>query len=216
MRLSLSRLASLFLFILIVGTFPSASWAQTPAAELATNDHAGHAHADSEHNDAQSSEEVLEWICPMECNDLRFEEFTECPICGMDIVPHRVRRVAQGDDAIFGELDEGGFFDSDALMGEAEIIAERPERALMPGVPNWVFYLGCALLIALSFALLLALGKPTRNMQKTSKRWDYPRFELTRLAFFKAFVTWRGFQPLVQLPVVALFILVIVAGLIGF
>lgn len=217
MRLPLLRLASLLLITLFVGVFPLASWAQTStdahaSNEHASGEHAGHAH---EHASGEGSEEVLEWICPMECNDLRFEEFTSCPICGMDVVPHRVRRTAPADADLFGELEEGGFFDSEALMSEAEVIAERPERALMPGVPNGIFYLGCALLIALSFVLLLALGKPTRNMQKTSKRWDYPRFELTRLSFFKTFVTWRGFQPLVQLPVVALFILVIVAGLIG-
>ena len=165
--------------------------------------------------DEHLHEEVLEWICPMECGDLRFEEFQECPLCGMDIVPHRVRRMSAADRALFEELEEGGFFDADLLLGEAEVIAERPDRALMPGVPNWLFYLSIGLLVLFTFLIFGLTGEPRRNVRKTSKRWDYPRFELTRSKVLKNLVKWRGFQPLVQAPVVFVFVLVIVAGLFG-
>src|SRR6056297_3451527 len=167
--------------------------------------------AESEH----IHEEVVEWICPMECEDLRFDEFEPCPVCGMDVVPHKVRRRASEDAAIYDDLEGGGFFDADELMGEAEVIAERPERALMPGVPNWLFYMSIGLLVIFTFLIFLLTGEPKKNMKKTSMRWEYPRFELTRSKLFENLVKWRGFQPLVQAPVVLVFVLVIVAGFIG-
>lgn len=169
----------------------------------------------AESHEGHVQEEVIDWICPMECNDLRFDEFQPCPVCGMDIVPNRVRRVTAEDAAMFAELDEGGFFDADSLLGEAEVIAERPDRALMPGVPNWLFYFSIGLLVLVTFVIFFLTGEPRRNVKKTSQRWEYPRLELTKSKVIKNFVTWRGFQPLVQLPVVLLFVLVIVAGLIG-
>lgn len=197
----------LFLFALFfccVALFSVAAWADDGGLHESADGESGHVH-----------EEVVEWICPMECGDMRFDEFEPCPLCGMDIVPHRVRRVAPEDAGIFDELDGGGFFDADRVMGEAEVVAERPDRALMPGVPNWLFYISIGLLVIFTFLIFLLTGEPKKNMKKTSKRWEYPRFELTRSRVFKNLVKWRGFQPLVQLPVVLLFILVIVAGFIG-
>ena len=197
----------LFLFALFfccVALFSVAAWADDGGLHESADGESCHVH-----------EEVVEWICPMECGDMRFDEFEPCPLCGMDIVPHRVRRVAPEDAGIFDELDGGGFFDADRVMGEAEVVAERPDRALMPGVPNWLFYISIGLLVIFTFLIFLLTGEPKKNMKKTSKRWEYPRFELTRSRVFKNLVKWRGFQPLVQLPVVLLFILVIVAGFIG-
>lgn len=151
----------------------------------------------------------------MECGDMRFDEFQECPLCGMDIVPNRVRRIPMEDLALFQELEEGGFFDADLLLGEAETIADRPDRALMPGVPNWLFYLSIGLLVLITFLIFGLTGEPKRNVGKTSRRWQYPRFELTKSEFVSRLVKWKGFQPLVQIPVVFLFLLVIAAGLFG-
>jgi ferredoxin len=158
---------------------------------------------------------IIEWICPMECGDLRFKEPAVCPLCNMDVVPHRVRRAATAGDPVFMALAEGGFFDPDHLLGEAEVVVDRPARALMPGVPNLFFYVGTGAIVLLTFLLIFVLGEPRRNMSKTSSRWDYARFELTRWAPVRRFVKWRGFQPAVQLPVVLLFLLVIAAGLFG-
>lgn len=164
---------------------------------------------------AQIHEEVIDYICPMECGDLRFDEPGACPICGMDIVPHRVRRITEEDLPLFAALEDGGFFDADLLLSEAEVIADRPDRALMPGVPNWLFYIGASLLMLITFMFILVAGEPKKNMERTSRRWVYPRFELTRFKHLKKIIAWPGFQPLLQAPVVILFLFVIFAGLFG-
>lgn len=169
---------------------------------------------------AHAEPEVLEWICPMECGNKRFHEAGDCPICHMALVPHRVRTTsktapATADPDLFAELEDGGFFDAALLLEESEEIVARPKRALMPGVPNMLFYGASGVVIIITFLLLVLLGEPERNIKKTSERWKYARFELTGWQPFKKFVKWRGFQPMLQIPVVALFALVIAAGLFG-
>lgn len=132
----------------------------------------------------------------MECDGLTFHEAGDCPVCGMHLVEEKPE----------------GFFDPDAIAG-AEAF-EKPETALMPGLDQRFFYVGSVGLVLLSLLLFFVLGEPRRNMKKTSKRWDYPRFELSR-GWMGRFIKWKGFQPLLQVPVVLLFVLVIVAGLIG-
>ncbi|MBA2661947.1 MAG: 4Fe-4S binding protein [Bradymonadaceae bacterium] len=160
---------------------------------------------------------VIEWICPMQCDGLRFSQPGDCPVCNMAIVAHRVRRAPAPDspDALmFEQLDEGGFFEAAFLLDNEEIV-EQPARALMPGVPNALFYGASGVVVLITFLLLVLLGEPRRNIKKTSERWKYPRFELTRFKPFDRLVKWRGFQPMLQAPVVLVFVLVIAAGLFG-
>lgn len=177
----------------------------------------------SDHTTAQkpSQPEVLEWICPMECGNKRFHQAGDCPICHMALVPHRVRKASSqptntdNNDDIFADLEDGGFFDPSALLDQSEEIVERPKRALMPGVPNMLFYGASGIVVIITFLLLAMLGEPKRNIKKTNERWKYARFELTSWPPLKRLVKWRGFQPMLQAPVVALFLLVIAAGLFG-
>lgn len=172
---------------------PLSAWSQpadapaAPAAEVA------------------SEPEVKQWICPMQCDGLTFDKAGDCPVCGMHLVPHKVAA------PLNEQVDEGGFFDAD-LVASAEVVVPKPQRALMPGLSATHFYVGATLLTLLTFGLGFGLRDPRLNMKKTSQRWVYPRRELqwlTRLA------RKRWFQPALQLPVVAAFVLVIAAGLFG-
>jgi polyferredoxin len=143
----------------------------------------------------------------MECDGLVFHEPGDCPVCGMHL---------QKQEGLQADVEAGGFFDSESLLEGAEAAEPaEPKRALMPGVDNAYFYVGAGAVALLSLLLFGFLGEPRRNMKKTSKRWEYPRFELTRFGPLKRFVKWRGFQYVLQGPVVALFALVLFAGLFG-
>jgi len=139
------------------------------------------------------------WVCPMECDGLVFDEPGDCPICKMHLKPQKPETAE-------------GFFDADAIESASEI---KKETALMPGLTTTHFWIGVVFLFFLTLGLAVFMPRPTKNMEKTSKRWDYPRFELTKWGWFKRLVKWRYFQPMLQLPVVLLFLLVIAAGIFG-
>ncbi len=141
------------------------------------------------------------YVCPMKCDGLHFDKPGICPVCNMNLEP-----VAPP-----AELD-GDFFGDELLEDAAEF--DRPKTSLMPGLHISHTYVAAVLAMILALLLAFAFGPPTRNMERTSKRWEYPRFELTK-GFFKRFVKWKGFQFALQVPVVAMFILVIAAGLFG-
>lgn len=149
---------------------------------------------------SEGASEVKEWICPMKCDGLHFDKAGDCPICGMHLVPHKV-------------AVESEFFSDDLLEG-AETIVPPPEKALMPGLTSAHFYTGVAGLFLITFVLGMVLKEPTRNLRRTRERWKYPRWEL-KWGWIRRFLRWRGAQFALQVPVVALFVLVIVAGLIG-
>jgi len=166
-----------FVLVMMLGPFVAVpSYAETPVAEA----------------------EVSEWICPMRCDDLRFDAPGDCPICGMHVVPHKV----QVDSDFFG----------DSLFDDAERIVPPPQTALMPGLSPTHFYFGVGGLFVITLLLGLLLKEPRTNLRPTRRRWTYPRVELTWL---RRFLKWRGAQFAMQVPVVAAFVLVIVAGLIG-
>lgn len=191
------RLASrlLLLALVVLSTLAPLPLAAQPARGSATTQ-----------TQEQTADEV--WVCPMRCDGLTFDEPGDCPVCGM----HLERR----EEGLQADVEAGGFFDSEALLEGAEAAEPaEPKRALMPGVDNAYFYVGAAAVALLSLLLFFVLGEPRRNMEKTSKRWDYPRLELTAWGPLKRFVKWRGFQYVLQVPVVALFGLVLFAGLFG-
>lgn len=147
---------------------------------------------------------VTEWICPMQCDGLTFDKAGDCPVCGMHLVPHKVQGMSD-------TIESGGFFDAEALES-AEIVVPKPNRALMPGLSATHFYLGGALIAALTLLLGFGLGDPRGNLKRTSQRWSYPRWELTTLT---RWARSRAFQPVLQIPVALAFVLVIAAGLFG-
>lgn len=153
----------------------------------------------------QVEPQAQEWVCPMRCEGLTFHEPGDCPVCGMHLVPNES---APTDP----DLQAGGFFDAELLSSATSVAPKAPKRALMPGLSSVHFYVGAGLLTLLTFALGFKLPDPRHNMKKTSARWSYPRHELkwvTRLAKSK----W--FQPILQVPVVVAFGVVIFAGLYG-
>ncbi len=153
-------------------------------------------YAQPEPNETTQAAAVESWICPMECDGLTFDEAGDCPVCGMHLVPH----------------EKPGFFDP-AALDDAKTF-EKPKTALMPGLDSTYFYVGSVALLLLSLLLFVLFGEPRRNMKKTSERWEYPRWEISR-GWFGRFVKSKAFQPVLQVPVVLLFALVISAGLFG-
>ena len=76
---------------------------------------------------------------------------------------------------------------------------------LMSGLPDWMFFSGVALILAVSFVLFFMRSG-------TQSKW---RYDLTRFTPVRWLVTRRWFQFAVQLPVVFVFAVILYAGFFG-
>ena len=128
------------------------------------------------------------WVCPM-CEAVRANAPGTCPYCGMDLVKLEPNARATPASAV-----------------EAPLVPKRV--ALMPGLPDALFYTMALSLLGLSFALfaLFDRGRPQRRGRRRN--------------LFR--VPWLGpalRSPIVlasaRIAVLAIFLLVIAAGLFG-
>ncbi|MFQ5511153.1 MAG: heavy metal-binding domain-containing protein [Candidatus Krumholzibacteriia bacterium] len=82
--------------------------------------------------------------------------------------------------------------------------------ALMPGAPQWLFYAAAISVLLLSFVLFHYWGRRQSAQPQRGFRWN-----LLRIPGIKWLVKRRWFQFSLQFPVFILFMIVIVAGLMG-
>ena len=80
---------------------------------------------------------------------------------------------------------------------------------MIDGIPIRLFYLGTAVVLLLSFGGVVMLG-PRPDARASGFTYDLTRFRLVERA-----LSWRPFRFLAQAFTVALFLLVIAAGLFG-
>lgn len=91
-------------------------------------------------------------------------------------------------------------------MAEKELT---PGKMMMPGMPNELFLSGVAAILLLTFGLVEYLER-----RRGPGRREYPKIDLLRIRALRRIVRADAFR-LVQVPVVALFFLIIAAGLFG-
>ena len=140
------------------------------------------------------------WGCPM-CETVRESQPGRCPFCRMDLVLL--------EQAPAPSVDESGRFAS-ATVVEANRPPKQRPKPLMPGVPDWLFYVAAISILLVSFALFELWGRRRLDRPVKGRRWD-----VLRLRGAKRLVKQRGFLLALQLPFVLLFGLVLFAGLFG-
>ncbi|RMG42565.1 MAG: 4Fe-4S binding protein [Acidobacteria bacterium] len=123
----------------------------------------------------------LVWGCPM-CETVRQPFPGRCPKCGMALVPIGA-----------GTGRPGG--------GERRL-------ALMPGVPDWLFFTGALGTLVVSFAVVDRAGRRRRGRGR-------PRLDLLRWAPLRHAIRSRILQRALQSSVLVLFLLVLAAGFAG-
>ncbi len=98
----------------------------------------------------------------------------------------------------------------DCQMGcKAENVNAQGEKVMvMPGLPDWLYYGGVAIVLLVSFVVAELVGRSTGP----STRW---RFNLLRFSPIKWFVTRPYFQFALQLPVAVVFAVLVYIGLYG-
>lgn len=79
----------------------------------------------------------------------------------------------------------------------------------MWGIPPWLYAISVGLVLVLSFGLFEIVARTTRRERSPA------RIDFTRIPGLRALLRWRFLRPLCQVVLVALFGLVILAGLYG-
>ena len=87
--------------------------------------------------------------------------------------------------------------------------SEYRKMAVMPGIPNWLYYGGIVSLILVSFFFAETFGR-----RKTSAKRGW-RFNLMEVDWIKGLIRKKYFQFIFQLPATVIFIFVIYAGIFG-
>ncbi len=90
-----------------------------------------------------------------------------------------------------------------------EHMGGQAEGMLMSGIPSWLFFLGVALILILSFVCVEVL-----NRRKEQNK-DYPKTNLLNGSWFKWAVKKPYFKFLFQFPVFLVFCFIIYAGIFG-
>jgi len=80
----------------------------------------------------------------------------------------------------------------------------------MWGIPPWLYAVSVGLVLVLSFGLFEIVARVARARPRTR-----PRLDLLRIPGLAALVRWPAFRPLCQALLVAVFVLVVLAGLFG-
>lgn len=161
----------------------------------------GHGKTDDAITADQTAAAVAErWGCPM-CETVRQDSAGTCSICGMDLV-RMDDSVVRPDLAPVIEAT----YDGTVSRNPANETRNLP---LMPGLPDAMFYGGALLTLMVSFVLFEFWGRRSVSGGRGK------RLDLLSIPGLRALVKRRGFQFVLQLPIVLLFGVVLIAGFFG-
>jgi polyferredoxin/nitrous oxide reductase accessory protein NosL len=116
--------------------------------------------------------------------------------------------------AAFEDLDSAERFlrerDGEEILSFTEMAARElaPGKMMMPGIPNELFLGGVVATLLITFGVVEYLER------RRGARRSYPKFDLLRFRTIYALLRADAFR-LIQVPVVALFFIIIAAGLFG-